>query len=413
MSYQGARHRHARRLADARSPSLATLAAVLVCGCIPSPSSQSNPRVLYYRDPMNPAVTSPVPRKDEMGMDYVPVYVDSKAASDGVQLSDATIHNLGVTTAPVGFGPLATEIRATGIVRTNEHSVREVRLRVEGWIEELSVRAAGDTVRAGQPLLKLYSPRMESAEQEFLTSLQFNDAARTALAERRLTDLGMELGFIQTLRESRKLPHQIPFHVPTAGVVTELGVRQGAYIETNTFVLRLATLDPAWITAEVPESAVGEVAVGGAAEVAASAFPGRSFKGRVDYIYPELDQTTRTLRVRLVVPNKDGALIPNMYVSATLAGAQSEAVVHVPRDAVIRDGDTTRVLLARDDNRFTPKSVRLGREVGDEIVILEGLSSGDRVVTSAVFLVDSEATLKASLARIDRGGRAPSEPSKP
>jgi Cu(I)/Ag(I) efflux system membrane fusion protein len=177
--------------------------------------------------------------------------------------------------------------------------------------------------------------------------------------------------------------------------------------------LRLATLDPAWITAEVPESAVGEVVVGGAAEVAASAFPGRSFTGRVDYIYPELEQTTRTLRVRLVVPNKDGALIPNMYVSAKLAGAQSEAIVHVPRDAVIRDGDTARVLLARGDNRFTPKNVRIGREVGDEIVILEGLSKGDRVVTSAVFLIDSEATLKASLARIDRGDRALSEPLKP
>jgi Cu(I)/Ag(I) efflux system membrane fusion protein len=415
MSYRGARHRHPRRMAEADVPSarLAILAAALVCACTPSPSSQSNPRVLYYRNPMNPAVTSPVPRKDEMGMDFVPVYADNKAAIDGVQLSDATIHNLGVTTAPVGVGPLATEVRATGIVRRNEHSVREVRLRVEGWIEKLSVRAAGDTVKAGQPLLKLYSPRMESAEQEFLTSLQFSDAARTALAERRLTDLGMELGFIQTLRESRKLPHLIPFHVPSDGVVTELGVRQGAYVETNTFVLRLATLDPAWIIAEVPESAAGEVAIGGAAEVTASAYPGRSFTGRIDYIYPELDQPTRTLRVRLVVPNKDGTLIPNMYVSATLAGTQLGSVVHVPRDAVIRDGETARVVLARGDNRFTPKSVRIGHEVGDQIVILQGLSNGDRVVTSAVFLIDSEANLKASLARIGSGDRNPSEPSKP
>src|SRR5262249_31658300 len=156
---------------------------------------------------------------------------------------------------------------------------------------------------------------------------------------------------------------------------------------TNTFVLRLARLDPAWVTAEVPESAAAEITVGSSADVVASAYPGRSFTGRVDYIYPDLNQTTRTLRVRILVPNKDGALLPNMYVSAALTGAESQRVVHVQRDAVIRDGETARVLLAGSDNRFTPRSVRIGREVGDELVILDGLAAGDRVVTSAVFLI--------------------------
>lgn len=347
-------------------------------------------------------------------MEYVPVYGDEgTVAGSGIELSDAVIHKLGVRTAAVAFGPLSAELHATGIVRTNEHSLREVRLRAEGWVEELSVRAAGEAVRAGQPLLKLYSPRLESAEQEFLASLGFNDSARTALAERRLIDLGIEPAFIATLRKSRQLPHQIPFHVPSDGVITELGVRQGTYADANTFIMRVANLDPAWIIAEIPQSAARELSAGSIAEVRSDAYPGQTFKGRFDYLYPELDAATRSLRVRLVVANKDALLLPNMYVSATLTARRSQPVVHVPRDAVIRDGDSAHVILARG-HQFTPRDVRLGAEVGDELVVLKGLADGDRVVTSAIFLIDSEASLKASLARIESGmSDASAAPLKP
>ena len=367
------------------------------------PAGESR-RVLYYRNPMNASVTSPVPAKDTMGMDYVPVYADEATAdAQGVRLPDSTVSKLGVRSRPVGFGPLATQIDATGIVQLNEHSVREIRLRAEGWIEELSVRAVGDTVRAGQPLFKLYSLRLESAEQEYLNSLTFNDVARVALSERRLIDLAVEPAFIASLRETRKIPHLIPFHASSAGVVTELGVRQGAYVDPTAVVMRIAALDPAWVVVDVPQSSAADVIVGNKATLSTTAYPERTFEGHVDYIYPTLDASTRTLRVRLVVPNPNALLLPNMYASAVLMGAASEPAIHVPREAVIRDGARARVILAQPGGRFVPRAVRLGREIGNELVVLDGLAQGDRVVTSAIFLVDSEASVQASLERIGGG----------
>ncbi len=365
----------------------------------------AGPQVLYYRNPMNASVTSPVPAKDSMGMDYVPVYADEALAHDaqGLQLPESTIRKLGVRTQPVGFGPQATQVEATGIVQLNEHSVREIRLRVEGWIEELSVRAVGDTVRVGQPLFRLYSLRLESAEQEYLNSLTFNDAARVTLSERRLIDLAVEPAFIATLRETRKIPHLIPFHAAIAGVVTELGVRQGAYVDPTAVIMRMAALDPAWVVVEVPQSSAADVVVGNKAALSATAYPERTFEGRVDYIYPTLDASTRTLRVRLLVPNPNALLLPNMYASAILSGAASEPAIHVPREAVIRDGARARVILAQPGGRFVPRAVHLGREIGNELVVLDGLAQGDRVVTSAIFLVDSEASVQASLQRIGGG----------
>ena len=366
------------------------------------PAAKASRRVLYYRNPMNASITSPVPAKDQMGMAYVPVYADE--AEPAIQVSDSVARRMGLRTVPVAFGPLNAEVRATGVVRTNEHSVREVRVRAEGWIEKLSVRAAGDAVRAGEPLLQLYSPRLETAEQEFVNSLGFDDKNRQAVAERRLSDLGLEPAFIASLRETRSIPHLIPFHVPVDGVVTELSAREGSYMEpTSMFVMRIASLDPAWVVLDVPEFAKADIAVGNSATLSANAYPGRKFEGRVDYVYPELDPSSRTIRVRIVVPNKGAPLLPNMYVSAMLAGTAGEAVVHVPRDAVIRDGssaDSARVLVALGEGRYEPRAVQLGREVGDELVIVSGLTQADRVVTSAVFLLDSEASLNAGLARL-------------
>ena len=336
-------------------------------------------------------------------MDYVPVYADEAGASDSnaVPLSAGVARKLGVRTVPVGFGPLSEPIRATGIVQFNEHSVREVLVRAEGWVEELGIRAVGDTVQVGQPLLKVFSPRLETAEQEFVNSLQFDDAARVAVAERRLTDLGLEPAFVASLRETRRVPHLIPFHAQIGGVVIELNVRQGSYVEPTRAIMRLAALDPAWVILEIPESAAADVAVGGTVALTAPGYPGRVFDGQVDHIYPDLDPMTRVLRVRALVPNEDKALKPNMYVSAVLSGGAPAPVVHVPREAVIRDGDTARVIVERGANQFVPRAVQIGREVDGELVVLSGLTQGERVVTSAIFLIDSEASLRASLARLD------------
>ena len=394
------------------------LICAIVAGCGDKSSdarpanAQEGRRVAYYRNPMDPSVTSPVPAKDHMGMDYVPVYADQQAEQGGsaLQLSEATERRIGLRTVPVGFGPLPAPWRAVGIVRTNEHSVREIRLRAEGWIEELSIREVGDVLRRGQPLLKLYSPRMETAEQEFISSLGFDDANRIAISERRLRELGLEESFLATLREQRKIPHLIPFHAPFDGVVTELVAREGTYTQPSDWVMRVAALDPAWVIVELPESARRQVKVGAAVTLQPMAYPGRSFEARVDYIYPDLDATTRTWRLRVAVPNKDSELLPNMYVDAVVSGGSDEPVMHVPRDAVIRDGASDRVIVALGGGRFEPRRVQLGREAGDDIVVQSGLRQSDHVVTSAVFLIDSESSLRSGLARLD--GSAQVEPAQ-
>ena len=271
------------------------------------------------------------------------------------------------------------------------------------------MRAAGEAVQTGQLLFRLYSARLEVAEQEYLSSLQFADASRVALAEQRLRDLGLEPAFIASLREQREIPHLIPFHAPTNGVITELGVRQGAFVSHETLLMRLASLDKVWVIAQVPQRFAGLIRVGDTTSLTVDAYSGRTFEGNVDYVYPQLDADTRNVRVRIAVSNSDGRLRPNMYASATLTAAGESPVLLIPRDCVIRDGEGDRVILAMGKGSFTPRHVRIGQESGDDVVVLEGLKAGDLVVTAALFLIDSQANLESSLGRF--GAASPTSES--
>jgi membrane fusion protein, copper/silver efflux system len=349
---------------------------------------------------MDASVTSPTPAKDAMGMDYVPVYA-AGGAEQVVQLSPAVIQSLGVRTVPVRQEPLRSQARVSGVVGYDERSVRDIRLRAEAWVEDLRVRSQGEAVQAGQLLFQVQSTRLEATEQEYLSTLQFNDAARIAQSEQRLKDLGIEPAFIARLREQRTMPHLIPFHAPVSGVITELYVRQGSYVSHETLMMRLAALDRVWVSVEVPQRFAALARVGATASFTIDGYPGRDFSGRIDYVYPQIDPDTRTLKARIDVPNSDGALKPNMYASVTLSGATAAPVLQVPRDCVIRDGAGDRVILALGEGRFVPRRVRLGEESDDAVAILEGVQSGDQVVASAVFLIDAEASLRSSLARFE------------
>lgn len=333
-------------------------------------------------------------------MDYVPVYRHD-ADSGVVQLSPALIQSLGVRTVAVRQEPLRSQARVPAVVSYDEHRIREIRVRAEAWVEDLRVRAQGEAVQAGQLLFQVYSTRLEVAEQEYLSTLQFNDAGRIAQSEQRLKDLGIEPAFVAKLREERVIPHLIPFHAPASGVITQLHVRQGSIVTHETPMMELASLDSVWVIAEVPQRFASLARVGDTAPFTIDGYPGREFSGRIEYIYPQINADTRTLKVRIEVANNDGALRPNMYATVALSGDTGAAVLQVPRDSVIRDGKGARVILALGEGRFTQRPVRLGAESDDAVAILDGVQAGDQVVAAAVFLIDAEASLGSGLARFD------------
>jgi Cu(I)/Ag(I) efflux system membrane fusion protein len=329
---------------------------------------------------------------------------DSVAGGGGngeVQLSSDTIRRIGLRTVAAELSPLPGTLSAPGVVRYDERSIRNVYVSTEGWIRQLSVRAAGEPVAAGQLLFELQSPQLLTVDRSYLHAAEGGSSGDDNPYVRGLRSLGLTDETIAALKDKKRAPGRVPFRAPIAGVLTELHFRDDALVPQGANIMQLAALDPIWVIAEVPEFRAGSISIGSTAEVLAPAYPGRTFRGKVDYLYSELNPGNRTLRVRVVLKNTDQALKPNMYVTTQLQEGTAAPVVHVPRDAVIRGGETDRVVLALGDGRFTARQVRTGAESGDQVAILEGLAAGEQVVTAAVFLVDSEASLRASLSRLD------------
>ena len=360
---------------------------------------------IFYRNPMDPTITSPVPRKDEMGMDYVPVYADELEGT--LEIAPAVLQKLGVRYATAERSPLPVDITAVGYVRYDERTIREVRIRAEGWVERLTVRAAGDPVSAGQRLFEVYSPMIATAEAELEQAIAFGDQALIAASERRLAAFGVDRATIARLSTGGEPGARLAFVAPVSGIVDQLEVREGARVAPDTLAMRIIALDPIWVIVEVSESNLSLVRTGAAVELDAVALPGGTLTGTVDYVYPELDPRTRTGRVRIVLANLDAALLPDMYVSARIAAPEGEPVVHVPLESVIRGGRSDRVIVALGEGRFEAREVRIGRESEERIAITSGLEARERVVASGVFLIDSEATLRSSLARMSGAAADP------
>ncbi|MGE0079668.1 MAG: efflux RND transporter periplasmic adaptor subunit [Thiohalomonadaceae bacterium] len=362
-------------------------------------------KVLFYRNPMNPAITSPTPAKDEMGMDYIPVYEgeDEEARGDGlprVTVAPEIANALGVRTAAAVRGELARPIDTVGYVAWDENRLSHVHVRVQGWIEDLAVRAVGDRVDAGDLLFRIYSPELVIAQDELLQARA--SGGRRVLVEssrKKLAALGVADSVIREVERAGRTLLKVPVYAAQTGVVTELNVREGVFVQPATDAVVLADLGSVWVLADVFERQAAWVAPGQRATITVPALPGREWTGVVEYIYPTLDPATRTLRLRLRFDNPDGALKPNMYARATVHAEPREAL-HIPREALIRTGSGERVVLARGDGRFQPVAVRSGFEAGERVTIEEGLAEGDRVVTSAQFLIDSESNLKATLQRM-------------
>lgn len=370
--------------------------------------------VLYWVAPMDKSYRRPKPGKSPMGMDLVPVYADEAPAAaaeadaeDAVVIDPAVAHNLGVRSAPAARGVLPRRIDAVGYVEYDEDTVHHIHTRVEGWIESLGVQAAGDPVAKGQTLFEIYSPALVNAQREFLAAqARGGEALRRASAER-LVALGMAAPEIDQLAKTGEPRQRVRVPAPADGVATHLGVREGIHVTPATHVLSVADLSRVWIVAEVFDRQAAWVAPGQRAEVELEHLPGELWEGAVDYVYPELDPRTRTLKVRIGFDNAGRALRPNMFARVALFSDDAAPVVHIPREALIRGGDFDRVVRDLGDGRFRAVPVVAGIEAGDRVEVREGLRAGQRVVTSGQFLIDSESNLTTALARSGGAAAAP------
>ena len=385
----------------------------------PKPTSGGDRRVLYYRNPMGLPDTSPKPKTDAMGMAYQPVYADEGAQGDPpgtVRISPGRLQTLGVRTEAAEMRPaVARSVRATGTLRFDERRLVTVTTRVSGWVEHLTVAATGDPVKRGEVLAEIYSPDMVASEDEYLIAARMGSAMSTASLQR-LRALDIPEEEIARLRRSGRSIRRIPVMAQANGVVIDKPVQEGMRVEAGQAIYKTADLSELWLIAQVQEQDLGAVQPGDTARATFVAFPGRTFEGKVDFIYPTLSAETRTASVRIVLPNPDGALRAAMFANVQIeAAASGPSMVSVPNSAVLDSGTRQVVLVARGGGRFEPRPVKLGVHGDNWVEVLEGIKPGDQVVVGANFLIDAESNLRAALqgfADADRPKSAPRE-SKP
>lgn len=370
-----------------------------------SPNSSSNKKaekeVLYWVALMDPTYRRDEPGKSPMGMDLIPVYAETGADSNDVHINAAVEQNLGVRTIKAERRSLWRNVEATGYVGFDESQVSQINLRTEGWIERLLVKNEGERVKKGQLLFEIYSPQIVNAQKEYVQAKRRNDAQMMAATEQKLLALGMVQADIKRLAETSKVTNTVQVLAPQDGIVTSLNVKEGIFVKPSTEILSLVDLSSVWLQAEVFESQTDWVTKAQFAEARLNYLPGEVFSGRVDYVYPVLDPKTRTLQVRLRFDNPNERLKPNMYARVTIFGKSHPGALSIPREALIRGQNVDRVVVALGDGNYTVHEVMSGIESGNWVEIVAGLEEGDEVVTSAQFLIDSEASLAGSIQRLD------------
>jgi Cu(I)/Ag(I) efflux system membrane fusion protein len=376
--------------------------SILTCLLLPAvtPAADDDRDVLYWVAPMDANYRRDKPGKSPMGMELLPVYADEAGDSSKVIIAPEVVQNLGIRTATAERSRLWRSIDTVGYVDYDESRVSHIHLRTEGWIEHLVAHSEGERVRKGEQLLELYSPDLVNAQEEFVQALGAGNKGLIRASRERLIALGIPANQVRQLEKTRKVKQTISIYSPQDGVVSKLMVRHGMYVTPDKQVMSLADLSSVWLLAEIYETQADWVKVGFPAEVSLAFLPGRIWEGQVEYIYPSLDPKTRTLKARLRFDNPDESLKPNMYANVRIYGGPKEAVIVIPVEALIRTGRESRVVIALGDGKFTSRTVTAGIESGDWVEILAGIEPGDEVVTSGQFLLDSEASLKASMTRM-------------
>jgi len=372
-------------------------------------------RVLFYRSPMDPKVTSKVPTKDGMGMDFLPVYEDEAAAlptSAGlavVEIDPARQQLIGLQTSEVRQGPVGGNLRTVGRVAVDETRVRHINLKVSGFVEHVYVDFVGKRVKRGDPLFSLYSPELLAAQGEYLVALNTKNAlaiggalnhdgdALVSSARQKLALWDVPESDLQRLAKTGQIVKSLTLYSPLAGVVTRKDVVEGMKLDAGAMPYEIVDLSSVWVLADVYESELGFVAENMLATLKLTAFPNREFKGKAAFIDPLLDPETRTVKVRLAFANATGELRPGMFGEVVLFGAPRDGL-SVPPDAIIDSGTEKVVFVAIGSGKFQPRTVKLGASDDTHVEVVSGLSLGERVVTRANFLVDSESRLRAALA---------------
>jgi len=366
-------------------------------------------RIKYYRNPMGLPDKSDAPKKDNMGMDYLPVYDGDDSDDASVKFSPGKIQKTGVRSEPVEMRTLSVPLRAPGTVQLDERRVSVVSLRFEGFIDAVEDVTTGTHVHKGQRLMRIYGPNLSSAAAEYLSALR-SDAGigNQALkgARRRLENLGAPEKFIAEIERTREVPIDVGWPSPQDGEIVERTAVNGMRAAPGDILFRIVDHDVVWVIVDVAERDLSLISVGQNVTVRPRAYPDRPFTGKVTLIYPHLMAETRTARVRIELPNPDDVLRPDMYADVEIATGTEAPVLTVSSSAVIDSGSKQIVLLDKGEGRFEPREVKVGQHGDGRVEIKEGLAEDDRVVVSANFLIDAESNLKAALNGLDSGEKS-------
>jgi membrane fusion protein, copper/silver efflux system len=355
-------------------------------------------KIKYYRNPMGLPDTSPTPKKDSMGMDYIPVYEGEDSDDGSVKLSPGKIQRTGAKSEPVGLKSIRSVIRAPGTIQEDERRVSVVALRFEGFVESVANVTTGDHVHKGETLMNVYSPALSSAAAEYLSAIDTGATGKNLKgARRRLENLAAPEPAIKELERTREISLSIPWLAPQDGEILERKAVNGMRAGPGDVLFRIADHSLVWVVIDVAERDLVQVALGTKVTIRPRALAGRTFSGTVALIYPHLNAATRTARIRVEVPNPDELLRPEMYVDAEIETGTPGPVLAVPESAVLDTGSRQAVLVDKGDGRFEPRDVKLGRHGDGYVEIRQGIAEGDAIVTSANFLIDAESNLQAAL----------------
>ena len=350
---------------------------------------------LYWFDPMYPTQHFNAPGKSPfMDMQLVPKYADGAEDTSSVSVSPQLVQNLGMRTAAVVRERLPGGLDAVGSLGYNQRDIANLQARAAGFVEHVYDRAPGDVLPAGAPLVDLLIPEWSAAQLEFVAVLASGDSRLIQASRQRLQLLGMPESVIAQVAKTRKVRPVLTLATPIAGELQSLDVRAGMSVSAGMSLARINGLGSVWLDSAIPEAQAASVQVGAPVSVALSAYPGQTLAGRVVAVLPSVDPQNRTLTVRSQLPNPDGKLRPGMFASVRLADPDPTPSLLVPSEAVIRTGKRTLVMLARDEGRYQPREIRIGRESAGRVEVLDGLGEGQKVVTSGQFLLDSEASLQ-------------------
>ena len=377
----------------------------------PAAAAATDRKIKYYRNPMGLADTSPVPKKDSMGMDYIPVYEGEDSDDGSVKLSPGKIQRTGVKSEPAALRIIRTAIRAPGTIQLDERRISVISMRSESWVQKVANVTTGSRVAKGQPLMEIYSPLISSASAEYIATINSKTTSGTGVygrgSRQRLMNLDVPDAVIVAMEKSGTVPITIEWSAPRDGIVLERNAIEGMRAQPGDVLFRVADTSVVWATIDVAERDLGALKAGQSVMVRARGFAGREFAGKINVIYPQVNRETRTVRVRVELENPDTALLPDMYVDAEIDTGSPQPVLSVAESAVLDSGSRQAVFVEKGKGRFEPRDVKLGYRGGGFVEIREGVAEGEPVVVSANFLIDAESNLKAALKGFSAAGAQP------